>query len=117
MKVWHFKNARFSRTPIKLRLMLAIYVHVYLKEWPGFFFFANCSHMFLTGALNWFVGTGKASPEWKCEIKHFVYYKLLQLIYLGEQISLFIALYVFVLLWDSPLHSLFILFTVKLKVW
>lgn len=89
--------------------------------WILFLFFtcslANCFHMFLTGALNWFVGTGKASPKWKCEIKHFVYYKSLQLIYLGEQISLFIALYVFVLLWDSSLHSLFILFTAKLKVW
>lgn len=46
-------------------------------------------------------------PQWKCEIKHFAYKESLQLIYLGEQISLFIALYVFVLFWDSSLHSSF----------
>lgn len=45
----------------------------------------------------------------------FAYYKSLQSIYLGEQISLFIALYVFVLLWDSSLRRLFFLFTAKLK--
>lgn len=42
-----------------------------------------------------FVGTGKTMPQRKCEIEH---HESLQLIYLGEQISLFIALYVFVLL-------------------
>lgn len=31
--------------------------------------------------------------KWKCEIKHLAYYKSQQLMHLGEQISLFIALY------------------------
>lgn len=56
-------------------------------------------------------------PQWKCEIKHFACYESLRLIYVGEQISLFIAFCVFVLFWDSSLRHLFILFTAKLKVW
>lgn len=62
------------------------------------------SQIFHTGVLNWFVGTEKKRLL-KCEVKHFIGYKSLQLIYLGEQIFLFIALYMFVLLWDSSLQS------------
>lgn len=98
-----FVNARFSRTLIKL--------HVVLANWKNGLDFvlisisnpANC-------LVNWFVGPGKTMPQWKCEIKHFAKYKSLQLIYQGEQLSLFIALFkknVFVLLWDSSLHSSF----------
>lgn len=68
-----------------------------------------------TGAFNWCVDTGNTMSQWKCEIKYVAYYESLQLIYLGEQMSLFIALYAFVFLWDSSLHSSF--FPAKLKVW
>lgn len=55
VKIRHFKNAKFSRTPIKLHLMLTICIHVYLKERPGLFIFyfcgpANCFYRFNTAA-------------------------------------------------------------------
>lgn len=75
---------------------------------------ANDFHVFHTGLSNWFVGTGY-TISFKCEVEHLFRNKSLQSIYLGEQMSLFIALYVF-FLWDSSFH-LIILFSSTPTVW
>lgn len=116
LKMWHFKNARFSRHQWNCIQVQLLHVHLSGLDFVFILYFQQtdyCFHTFLTHGPNWFGGTG-TSNAWKCEIKSFVYSKSLQLIYPGEKkMSLFIALYVFVLFWDSSLQCRFILFTVK----